>query len=234
MKTQIVTDRAMRSQVVARVVAGAMAGVLTFAGTAGFGGGVAYAQAKKPAAAAPAPAPAKKGAKPDPKDKDPELKRARDAYANGEAKFKAGDFATALTEFQVADSVKPSSQAARYIGLCQDNLGKFPDAVVSYERFLAAVPPKLQKEGDEIRKRVEEIKAMPARLHVVTVPAGAAISVDGKPANAAAPTDIELSPGAHKLAFTSDGYLTQEKDVEARYAAHEDLNVTLEKAPEPT
>ncbi len=227
MKTQNVGIRA-------RLIAGAMAGVLTF-GFSGLPGlvAVANAQPKKPAAA-PAPATKKPtaAAKPAATGGDADLKKARDAYANGEAKFKGGDYAGALTEFQTADAIKPSPQAARYIGLCQDNLGKFPDAVASYDRFLTNVPAKLQKEGEEITKRVEQIKVMPARIHVVSVPPGASIAVDTKPSMAVAPTDVELTPGKHTLHFAADGRLPQDKDVDVQYAARQDLRVELEKKPE--
>src|SRR6476660_8557378 len=114
----MVRSRGVSGRIVAAVIVGAI-GV-------GFGG-VASAQ-PKPAATQPA----KPGAKVDPKK----------AYTDGEKKFKAGDYAGALVDFQAADSIKQTPHAARYIGLCQDNLGHYQDAVAAYERFLANVPPK--------------------------------------------------------------------------------------------
>src|SRR5690242_6463930 len=38
------------------------------------------------------------------------------SYGDGEKKFKAGDYAGALVDFQAADSVKATPHAARYIG----------------------------------------------------------------------------------------------------------------------
>src|SRR5262245_1751536 len=122
--------------------------VAILVGGIGLSSSDAFAQAKpaKPGAAAAKPA-AKHGAKPD----------ARTLYTSGEEKFKKNDYEAALTDFQAADAIKATPHAARYIGLCHDNLKHYKEAVAAYERFLADVPPKLKEQGDEIRKRVEAI-----------------------------------------------------------------------------
>ena len=225
------------SRVVHKLVAATMAGVIGFSVC---GGGAlvstAYAQPKpaapatKPAAtpapakptsaAAPAPAAA---AKSDPKK----------AYAEGEKKFKANDYANALVDFLAADSVKQTPQAARYIGLCHDNLGHLQDAVTAYERFLADVPPKMGEQGEEIKRRVAAIKAIPGKIHVETTPAGATVALDGKVLSAVTPTDVEATPGRHTLKLTADGRVTQEKDLDVAYASKQDLRAELEEKPLP-
>lgn len=159
-----------------------------------------------------------------------DAKEAKARYQGGEAKFKAGDFAGALVDFQAADAFKSTPQAQRYIGLCQDNLGHYPDAVGAYEKFLADVPAKLQKEGDEIKKRVETIKAMPGKVHVETVPAGASITVDGKP-GANTPADLDLAPGKHTVHVELAGYLAMDKDVDVAYASKQDVKAELTAKP---
>ena len=158
------------------------------------------------------------------------LADAKKHYGAGEKEFKAGDYAAALTDFQAADAIKSTPQSQRYIGLCQDKLGHFADAVASYEKFLAAVPAKMKKEGDEITARVAEIKAMPAHLHVETTPPGASILADGK-AMGTTPSDIELAPGKHIVHIELAGYLPIDKDVDLTYAAKENLSSALEAKP---
>jgi len=158
---------------------------------------------------------------------------AKKRYAAGETKFKAGDFAGALADFEAADVAKPSSQAARYIGLCQDNLQHYPEAVTAYERFLADVPPKMSAQGDEVRKRLEVIKAMPGKVHVESVPTAASITADGKPANNPTPTDIELTPGTHTLHVTSPGFIALDKEVNVSFGSKQDVQLTLEPEPAP-
>lgn len=219
-----------KAQVIASVLAGAFA--LTYGGGAGF---VRLASAQttpaKPATtAAPKPTkPATGAAAGDAAD----IKRARDAYAAGEQKFKAGDYEGALRDFQEADAIKSTPQAARYIALSHDNLGHAGDAVTAYERFLANVPPKMTKEGDEARKRVEELRAKPAKLSLETVPPGATVTIDGHALPQPTPTETELAPGKHVVSFSAEGYLPQEREVELTFASTASLRAELEKKEEP-
>ncbi len=221
---------ARESRVVGKLVAAVMAGLIGVS----YGGGAtlvssAYAQTKpataKPAAAAPAPA----GGAGAPAKID-----AKKAYTDGEKKFKANDFANALADFLAADTVKQTPQAARYIGLCHDNLGHPQDAVVAYERFLADVPPKMAEQGEEIKKRVAAIKAIPGKVHVETTPPGATVALDGKVLSAVTPTDVEATPGRHSIKLSADGRVAQEKDIEVAFASKQDLKADLEEKPMPT
>jgi len=220
-----------------------VAAVMSVAFGLTYGGIVSVASAQpKPAAPAPKPAaPAPKPAVPKPAGGTaapagaaaaPKVD-AKKAYTDGEKKFKAGDYAGALADFQAADSVKQTPHAARYIGLCQDNLGHLQDAVVAYERFLADVPPKLAEQGDEIRKRVTAIKAMPGKVHVETAPPGATITLDGKALPNVTPTDIDAAPGKHSIKLSAENRVPQEKEVEVAYASTQNLKADLEEKPAP-
>jgi hypothetical protein len=159
---------------------------------------------------------------------------ARQLFSSGETKYKAGDYAGALNDFQAADSIKAAPQAARYIGLCNDKLGHYADAMIAYERFLADVPAKLMSEADSIRSRVAEIKAMPGHVHIVTSPAGATVSIDGKPQASPAPLDVDLPPGSHAIHATLAGHEPADKTVTIVFAAKEDVALQLvEGAPPP-
>lgn len=196
----------------------------------------AFAQAAKPAPSAK-PAPAKPAAKPATKPAAGAAASATDPkalYASGEKKFKAGDFAGALADFDAANNVKAAPQTERYIGLCQDQLGHLPEAVASYEKFLAHVPEKMASEGDSIKKRVEAIKALPGKVKVTTKPEGASLVVDGKPAEKPAPTELELAPGKHTIAAVLEGREKTEREIEVAYASKADLALELpEKAAPP-
>ena len=211
----------MKTQrILGNLVAGAVLGALAV----GYVPGTAFAQGAKPpagattatttakppappATAAKPPAPPATAAKPPapPAAADPKV-----LYADGEKKFKAGDFAGALTSFQGAEAIKPAPQAERYIGLCHDNLGHYADAVTFYDKFLAAPPAKMVKETEEIKARVATIKAMPGKVHIESTPSGASILVDGKQMGNA-PADIELTPGKHIVKLELAGYLPIDK-----------------------
>ena len=194
----------------------------------------ALAQGKPTKPAPTKPAPTKPTGKPDAKKPDakPSLADAKKSYTNGETKFKAGDYAGALADFQAADAVKATAQAARYIGLCHDKLAKYADAVAAYERFLADVPAKLQSEADGIKKRVEEIKAMPGKVKVTTVPSGALVSADGQ-AGQPSPAELSLTPGKHTIAVKAEGRESAERSVDVAYASTQDVSVELKELPPP-
>jgi hypothetical protein len=163
---------------------------------------------------------------------------AKAATAAGEKKLKAGDFAGALAEFETAHAAKPSPENDRFIGLAQDNLGHFNEAVVAYERFLANVPANMKAQGEETKKRVEAIKAMPGKLHLETTPAGAQIFIDaaGKPdaipEAAPTPTDIELKAGKHTVRLAAEGYDPFDKEIDVAYGGKVDLKIELVKKAE--
>ncbi|MEO8875883.1 MAG: PEGA domain-containing protein [Polyangiaceae bacterium] len=176
---------------------------------------------KKATAAATTPATAK-----------PNLNEAKKRYAAGEKKFKAADYPGALDDFNAADAIKSTPQSARYIGLTNDKLGKFADAIPAYDRFLADVPAKMTKEADETRARETEIKAMPGKLHIDATPAGAQVTVAGKQAMPI-PADLELAPGKYQLHVSADGYTAQDRDVDVQLASTQAMKIDLEPAAAP-
>jgi hypothetical protein len=163
----------------------------------------------------------------------PDLVAAKKHYGEGDKKYKAGDFAGALTEFKAANDIKSTPQAERYIGMTEDNLGHYAAAADWYDKFLAHVPDKLASEGDEIKKRDAEIKALPGKVHIESTPPGANVTIDDKPQASPAPLDIDLSPGPHTIRLTAQGRLPAQKQIDVGYASAEAVTVTLESAPPP-
>src|SRR6185295_16968517 len=77
---------------------------------------------------------------------------------SGEKKFKAGDYAGALADFEAANAAQPSPDKARYIGQCHDNLGHLQDAAAAYQTYLSTpAKPETQKQWDETSRRLEAI-----------------------------------------------------------------------------
>jgi hypothetical protein len=189
--------------------------------------------ASAPATASPKPATpsaaAPKAAPPSAAD----LAAAKKNYADGEKKYKAGDFEGALASFKSANDVKATPQAERYIGLCEDAIGHYAVAVDWYDKFLAHVPDKMAPAADDLKKREAEIKAMPGHVHVDSTPPGASVAVDDKPANGVTPMDLELPTGAHKLTLTAQGHLAQDKAVDVSFASTQTVAVELAAEPPP-
>jgi hypothetical protein len=181
-------------------------------------------------AAAPKTAPA--GAKPADPGK-PDLAAAKRHYSQGDKLFKAGDFGGALTEFQAANGIKPTPQVERFIGQCEDNLGHLHAALDWYAKFLDHVPEKMATQGDELRKRSAEIKAMPGKVHVESTPSGASVAVDDKPAPSPTPTDLDVPPGSHVLKLTAPGRVATIRTIDVAFASSQTVTADLAVEPPP-
>jgi hypothetical protein len=160
-----------------------------------------------------------------------DLLAAKKHYADGEKKYKAGDAAGALADFKEANDIKPTPHVERYLGLCEDSLGHYIAAADWYDKFLAHVPDKLASQGDEIRKRDAEIKAMHGKVHIESNPLAASVTIDDKTEAAATPTDVDLAPGPHTVKLTAPGRLPTTKSIDVGFASTQ--TVTADLDPEP-
>ncbi len=177
----------------------------------------------KPADKATAAKPAKTAAAPDTK------KLTESALK----KFKAEDFKGALADYEAAEAQKSTPDNIRQIAICQDKLGDLSSAVAGYEKFVAAAPAAMKAQADDAKKRADEIKAMPGRVHVESTPAGAALSLDGKAIANPTPTDLDVPAGKHELTVTLDGHDPVKRELDVAFASKQDLSVELPKKAEP-
>jgi hypothetical protein len=199
----------------------------------------AYAQgapADKPAPAKPADKPAEKPAGEPMKAPAAKPADSKALFTSGEKKFKAADYAGALADFEAANTAKSDAATLRYIALAHDNLNHAKEAVAAYEKFIA--DPGAAKMKDEVaqaQKRIEALKAMPGVVHVVTVPEGASIVLDGgnTPYEKTTPTDLTLAPGKHKLLVGAQDYENSSYDVDVEYGSKQDVKIELTKKPPP-
>ena len=118
--------RQLRSGVKAKIVASVLAGTMCMFNVSG----VAMAQ---PRAGGPPPS-AQPAAGAQPAVSQADRASAKKHYEAGFKLYTDGKYDEALKEFGAADAILPSVNAARFIGLCQDKLGHFPEAVTAYPR----------------------------------------------------------------------------------------------------
>jgi len=162
-----------------------------------------------------------------------DLAAAKRHYGEGDKKYKAGDYAGAEADFKAANDIKAAPQTERYIGLCEDALGHFTVAVDWYDRFLAHVPEKMTTQGEEIRKRDAEIRALPGKVRVETNPPGASVAVDDRPQSGMTPMDVELAPGPHTIKLTEPGRLATQKAIDVAFASRQTVSADLDLEPPP-
>ena len=198
-------------------------------------------EAPKADAKAAAPADAKATlAKPADKPKPPDQKTkdaARKAFGEGEAAFKAGDFAAAYAGYSKANELIPSPQAAYWAAKSSDGQGKIPETIAAYEALLA--DPGIATLGDEktndAKARLADLKAkLVGEVALVTTPMGATISIDGAPQPGETPMIVKLPPGPHKITLAAVGFEPKEVDIEVKGGEKTEQKVELTaKAPPP-
>lgn len=201
----------------------------------------AKAEPKPAAVKADAPkAEVKATAKPADKPKAPDKKTkdaARKAYGEGDAAYKAGDFAGAYAGFSKANELIPSPQAAYWTAKAIDGEGKIQEAITAYENLLA--DPGVATLGDEktndAKARIAELKSkLVGELSLQTTPLGATVSIDGAPQPGETPMILKLPPGPHKLTLVAAGFEPKEVDVDVKGGEKSEQKLELvAKAPPP-
>lgn len=187
----------------------------------------AFAQAKKPAAGAKA---AKGGKKKSPEDEKRE--QAREAYGQGEEKFKANDFAGAVEGYKKANEILPSPQAQFKLSTALDKAGNTTEAVASYKKFLEIAPA--DKMDEQKKAATERVAALSAgSITVVSEPGSALVKIDGAPAAEKSPVKTAVKPGKHTVEVSLPDYEPYSKEIEIAANADEKLNVKLTALPPP-
>src|SRR6185503_20787563 len=95
--------------------------------------------AATPLYAQPAPAPAPKVVAP-PAENPAVVEEAKRHFEQGVALFNDGNYSAALAEFEAAYKTRPAPAVLYNIGLTQKALFRYPEAIDSLTRYLAALP----------------------------------------------------------------------------------------------
>ena len=180
----------------------------------------ALAQPQPPPAPPPLPA-AQPG--------DGTLQEARRAYDEGSTHYVAGRYEDALIAFERAYSLRPNPVVLMPILECHDHLGHVPEAIRTLETYLRAVPE--GRNRPLLEARLANLRQRPARVHILTTPAGATVRVDGSEVAAHTPTYVELPEGRHTLTATLTGYLPATHEFETLPGTARDELLSMEPDP---
>jgi hypothetical protein len=120
--------------------------------------------------------------------------------------FRAGDHAAALAGYQEALRRSPLPALHYPIGRCLQELGRLPEALASFETFLAGPAPaaariKVEHIVAQLRRQLAQ-----GRLVLQVEPFGAAILVDGELVGRAPLPPWPVTPGEHELVVRQAGY----------------------------
>lgn len=208
---RLIGSQSLAPRLLAAVLAGSIAST-SFIPLAGAQGAAAAAKPKPPSAKA--------------------KKEARAAYGAGEKAFDAGDFVAAEENFRKALELIPTPHARYWIAKSIDKQGKVKEAIDAYGAFLAEADH--ERAGEEKNKdansRLEELKKTPGEFRLVSVPAGAAVSVDGQAQMGETPMDLKLAPGKHTIEIVANGFERKTIEVDIAPAGKSEESVELTEA----
>ena len=183
--------------------------------------GLAFAQGGKPAKEKPAAAAGAKTAS------VADKKKAGEHFKKGKELFDKKEYKGAKDEFDRAEEIIPASTAEFYIARCSEQLGDAADAVSWYDKAIGSGKLKPELEADA-KARSSALKAKPTKIKVSSDPAGAVIMLDGKDTGQKTPTEIDATPGAHKLTLKAAGKMSVVQDVDVVAFAGATVNAKLE------
>jgi hypothetical protein len=157
---------------------------------------------------------------------------ARDAMARGVAAMGARDPAAALVAFQRAIAEAPDAPVPhRFAGEAHEALAHWAEAVASYRTYLRLRPD--SRDAADVQARIDRIVAahLTGALTVRCDPAGAAVSVDGKPAGVTPITAAPLAAGDHTVRVSAPGYVPREIAVTIGASASSEVECALALVP---
>jgi hypothetical protein len=182
-----------------------------------------------PAAAAPIATP------------EPEAPEKRDAQAmvtEGVALLRARKHGAALAKFRAAYARYPSPKILLNIGSTLREMGRLAEAANVYQEYIgdpATAPERLA----EVKKILRELDAKLVLLTVAISPAGAEVSIDGRPWQPIAQELVtRVTPGARLVRARSAGFEPAERSVtggpgESRRVSLTLTPIALTPAPSP-
>ena len=185
-------------------------------------------------------APAAAGARPRPRPDPEQVKRdeARKLLKAGGRLLADGYYVGALAKFEEAYQAFPSPKIFFNYGQVYTELGRYLEAIVAFERFLAEAvgdaPPKELKELAAAARQA--IKALEDRIAVLTLTVnepGAQVSLDGARIGVTPlAKPIRLMTGSHSIVVTREGFDTGVLELKLEAKDRVERTVTLVK-PRP-
>lgn len=156
-----------------------------------------------------------------------EAQSAREAYARGLESFRAQRYAEALLSFESSYRAEPRPEVLYNIGLVQRALGRYLDAVDSWERFLAgdtsAVGAAVTQQA---RDGVVALRSMLATVTLRAQPACDEVLIDGRPARVEAGV-IRVDPGQRVLECRAAGHAPSRQDLRLGLSERRDVDLAL-------
>ncbi len=141
-------------------------------------------------------------------------------------------FEKALKAYEESYDRYPSPKIYFLIGLAEQRLGRYLDALRHYRQLLAEATDISDALRETVATNIDEAKQHVVTLLFVVEPAGALISVDGVDVGTAPITEpYFVAPGEHVIAASAEGHVPFETKVTLEAGAESERTITLEKIP---
>ena len=160
--------------------------------------------------------------------------RKGDQVARKNKQAAAAEYARALAAYKAAFALVPSPKIYFGIATAEERLGLWRDAADHYRRVLAGVAASPDTTALR-RAATHRLDAVMQRLGVLALtvtPAGATVTVDGRPVGTAPLAEpLLLAPGEYTVGFLAAGHAPRE--ISIRIEAGSELERTIAMAPQP-
>jgi hypothetical protein len=141
--------------------------------------------------------------------------------------FKAGDYETALHNFELAFQLLPDARVRLNLGMTNENLGRLDEARLHYQAYLRENP-----RGDKSAAVKDLLTGVHDRMRrwgkvvVVVQPGPARVTVGGLPAGGT-PAARWVEPGRHAVVVRQEGYQEVTHDVVVTPGLRMEVKVNL-------
>jgi hypothetical protein len=134
----------------------------------------------------------------------------------GVQSFRDGRYADAISYFQAAYASGGPSSELWNIARSKERMDDAEGAAESIDAYLA-LKDLSPSDRAEAAHEVQALRERPSTLTVLTAPAGATVTVDGKFAPGTTPLSLDVRAGAHTLIVRRDGYAPETRGIQARF-----------------
>jgi hypothetical protein len=130
--------------------------------------------------------------------------------------FRDGRYVDAIAYFQAAYAAGGPSSELWNIARSKERMDDAEGAAESIDAYLSHKDLSPQDRA-EAEHEAQALRERPCAVTVVTQPAGATVTVDGKPAPGATPLSIEVHGAAHTLVVSRQGYAPETRAIQPRF-----------------
>jgi hypothetical protein len=123
----------------------------------------------------------------------------------GSKLLEQNDFQAALDKFNQAYALVHSPKQLFNQGLALRGLGRNPEALQAFERFLAEAKDASAEHQDKARAKIAELSALVGQVAISCNRSGAAVSLDGKTLAIPLPASVWVDPGSHQVTVEWQG-----------------------------